>query len=111
MADGDFVKVAEVSELSPGDIKPVEVGEDQILLCNVEGAIHAIDDICTHSYASLSEGDLYGDEIVCPLHGALFNVTTGAVITHTADQPLRVFQVRVEGDDILVGPQAEPGAE
>ena len=49
MAESGFVKVAEVGEISPGDMKVVEVGEDQILLVNVEGNIHACDDICSHA--------------------------------------------------------------
>ena len=106
MADGDFVKVAAVSEIPPGDMKMVEVGAEQVLLVNLEGTIHACDDVCTHSYASLSEGDLDGAEICCPLHGALFNVATGEAITPPAEEALRVFQVRIEGDDILVGPPA-----
>lgn len=104
MAEAEFVKVAAVSEISPGDMMVVEVGGEQVLLVNVGGNIHACDDVCTHSYASLSEGDLDGAEVQCPLHGAMFNVTTGAVLTPPADAPLRVFEVRVEGDDVLVGP-------
>ena len=77
MADTDFVKVAEVGEIPPGDMKPVKVGNEEILLVNVDGNIHACDDVCTHSYASLSEGDLDGEEVQCPLHGAIFNVTRG----------------------------------
>jgi 3-phenylpropionate/trans-cinnamate dioxygenase ferredoxin subunit len=99
-----FVKVAKVSELPPGSLKRVEVGRDEILLANVGGAIHACDDVCTHSYASLSEGDLDGDEVVCPLHGAIFKVTTGEVVSPPADANIRVFEVRIEGDDVLVGP-------
>ena len=104
MADGDFVRVAAVSEISPGDMKVVEVGGEQVLLVNVEGTIHACDDVCTHSYASLSEGDLEGAEIQCPLHGAMFNVTTGEAITPPAEEALRLFEVRIDGDDVLVGP-------
>ena len=104
MAQGDFVKVAELSEIAPGNMKMVEVGGEQVLLVNVEGTIHACDDVCTHSYASLSEGDLGGEEIECPLHGALFNVTTGEVISPPAEDALRIFEVRIEGEDILVGP-------
>ena len=52
----DFVKVAGVSEVSPGDMKVVDVGDDQILLVNVDGEVHACDDICSHAYASLSRG-------------------------------------------------------
>ena len=104
MADTDFVKVAEVSEIPPGDMKPVKVGKEEILLVNVDGEIHACDDVCSHSYASLSEGDLDGAEVQCPLHGAIFNVTSGEAITPPAVAALRLFEVRIEGSDILVGP-------
>ena len=104
MADTGFVKVAEVGELSPGDMKMVAIGDDQILLVNVGGKIHAIDDVCTHAYASLSDGDLNGEEVECPLHGSVFNVNTGEVIGPPADESLRVFNLRIEGQDIMVGP-------
>lgn len=107
MADSDFVRVADISEVPPGDMLLVDVGEDQVLLVNIEGNIHACDDICSHSYASLSEGDLSGNEVQCPLHGAIFNVVTGAVLTPPASEALRTFQVRVEGSEILVGPPNE----
>ena len=104
MANEGFIKVAQVSELPPGDMKPVKMGNEDVLLVNVDGNIHACDDVCTHSYASLSEGDLSGAEVECPLHGALFNVTSGEAITPPAVEALRIFQVRIDGDDILVGP-------
>ena len=104
MPNDEFVKVGQVSELTPGDMKTVKVGNEEVLLVNVDGDIHACDDVCTHSYASLSEGDLSGPEVECPLHGALFNVKSGAAITPPATEALRIFQVRLEGDDILVGP-------
>ena len=104
MAESGYVKVAEVGQLSPGDMITVEVGEEQILLVNIGGNIHACDDICSHAYASLSEGDLNGEEVECPLHGSAFNVTTGEVLTPPADEKVRVFEVRVDGQDILVGP-------
>lgn len=104
MANEEFVKVAQMSELTPGDMKSIKFGNEDVLLVNVDGNIHACDDVCTHSYASLSEGDLSGTEVECPLHGALFNVTSGEVITPPATEALRIFQVRIEGDDILVGP-------
>ena len=104
MAESGFVKVAEVGEISPGEMKVVEVGEAQILLVNVEGNIHACDDICSHAYASLSEGDLNGDEVECPLHGSAFNVITGEALTPPAEDSIRVFEVRIDGQDVLVGP-------
>ncbi len=104
MAESGFVKVAQVGDLSPGEMIAVEVGQDRVLLANVGGNIHAIDDICSHAYASLSEGDLSGEEVECPLHGSAFNVITGEVLTPPADESVRVYQLRIDGDDILLGP-------
>ena len=104
MAESGFVKVADLGELSPGGMKYVEVGDNQVLLANVEGTIYACDNVCTHAFAPLAEGDLDGEQVECPLHGSVFNVTTGEVIDPPADEGLRVFQVRIEGNDILVGP-------
>ena len=88
-------------------MKVVDVGDDQILLVNVGGEVHACEDICSHAYASLGEGDLDGAEVQCPLHGAIFNVRTGKVLTPPAVDPLRTFEVRVDGEDIMVGPPRE----
>ena len=103
MAETAFVKVAEVGELSPGEMKMVEVGENQILLASVAGNIYACDNVCTHALAPLSEGELDGEQVECPLHGSVFNVITGEVIGAPADENLRVFRVRIDGQDILVG--------
>ena len=104
MAESGFMKVADLGELSPGEMKYVEVGDDQVLLANVEGTIYACDNRCTHAFATLAEGALDGDQIECPLHGSVFKVATGEVIGPPAVENLRVFQVRIEGQDILVGP-------
>ena len=104
MAERGFVKVADVGEISPGEMKYVNVGDDQVLLANVEGTIYACDNVCTHAFGPLAEGDLDGKQVECPLHGSVFDVTTGDVIDPPADENLRVFQVRIEGQDILVGP-------
>lgn len=96
--------MADLGELFPSETKYVEVGDDQVLLSNVEGTIYACDNTCTHAFASLAEGLLGGDQVECPLHGSVFNVTTGEVYDLPATKGLRVFQVRIEGQDILVGP-------
>lgn len=106
MADPGFVKVAQVSEIRPGEMISVEVADEQVLLVNVDGNIHAVDDICSHAYATLSEGDLRGEEVECPLHGGSFNAITGVPINPPANEPLRVYQVQIEGDDVLVAPPA-----
>ena len=104
MADPGFIKVAQVSEIRPGEMISVEVADEQVLLVNVDGKIHAVDDICSHAYATLSEGDLKGEEVEGPLHGGSFNTITGVPINPPASEPLRVYSVQIEGDDILVAP-------
>ncbi|MCZ6677867.1 MAG: non-heme iron oxygenase ferredoxin subunit [Candidatus Poribacteria bacterium] len=97
-----FFKVAEVSELPPGGKKMVEVDDIPVALFNVAGEFYAIEDVCTHDDGPLAEGELDGDEIECPRHGARFNVRTGAVLCMPAVEPVECYDVKVEGDDILV---------
>ena len=100
----DFVTVAQTGELSPGQMKLVELGEERILLTNVDGEYHAVSESCTHAFYPLSEGDLSNNEIECPLHGSVFNVKTGEAIGPPAGEGLTLYPVRVEGNDILIGP-------
>ncbi len=104
MAESGFVKVAQIGDLSPGEMMVVEVGDGRILLANVDGNVHAIDDICSHAYASLSEGDLNGDEVECPLHGSAFSLITGEALTPPATDTVITYQVSIDDQDILVGP-------
>ena len=107
MDDAGFIKVAQVNELRSGEMMAVTIGDDQVLLTNIDGSFHAIDDVCSHAYACLSDGDINGEEAACPLHGGSFNAITGVAINPPAEESLRVFQVKVEGDDIFVGPPAD----
>ena len=106
MADAGFIKVAQVSELKTGEMMAVTIGDDQVLLTNIDGNFHAIDDVCSHAYACLTDGDINGAEVDCPHHGGSFNAMTGMPMNPPADKPLSVFQVKVEGDDIFVAPSA-----
>ena len=107
MADAGFIKVAQVNELRSGEMMAVTIGDDQVLLSNIDGNFHAIDDVCSHAYACLSDGDINGEEAACPLHGGSFNAITGVAINPPAEESLRVFQVKVKGDDIFVAPPAD----
>ncbi len=92
-------KVARVSEIAPGTTKVVYAGETELMLCNVGGAIYAIEDVCTHDGGPLDQGELEGNCIVCPRHGATFDVRTGEVVTLPAVIPIGTFPVRVDGDE------------
>lgn len=94
--------VAKVSDIPAGTTKKIEVDDVPVLLCNVEGSIYAIEDVCTHDGGELDQGRLEGACIECPRHGARFDVRTGAVLALPAVIPVPTYRVRVEGDDIYV---------
>ena len=95
-------KVAKISEIAPGTTRRVVVDSIGVLLCNVEGKIYAIEDVCTHDGGPLDQGELEGDHVVCPRHGATFDVRTGDALTLPAVLPVMTFEVSVHGDDIFV---------
>jgi 3-phenylpropionate/trans-cinnamate dioxygenase ferredoxin subunit len=94
--------VARKSEIPPGAMRRVEVGETVVLLCNVDGAIYAIEDVCTHDGGPLDQGQLEGCRIMCPRHGAYFDVATGAALTLPAITPVQTYRVDVEGDNLFI---------
>jgi nitrite reductase/ring-hydroxylating ferredoxin subunit len=97
----EFVKVAAVSEISPGTVKPVAVGDKMIALCNVGGMIYALDNVCLHRGGPLGEGYIDGDKLECPWHGWQFDVKTG-VLTFNPRERVPTYEVKIEGSDILV---------
>ncbi len=103
----EFVRVARVADVPPGSVRQVEVGGHAVALANVDGEFFAIADTCTHEEASLSEGGLLGEIVVCPKHGSRFNVKTGRVLSLPAVRSVSVFPVRVEGGEVLVSPDAQ----
>jgi nitrite reductase/ring-hydroxylating ferredoxin subunit len=88
------------SEIAPGSLKRID--DLEIALFNLEGSFFAIKDICTHDQASLSEGELVGDTIVCPWHGACFSVRTGEALSLPAIESVETFPVILQGDEVYV---------
>lgn len=97
-----FLRAAKLGDVPPGRCKVVELGDEEVALCNLDGQIYAIANVCTHDGGPLGQGYLDGEEIECPRHGARFNVRTGEVKVLPAIVPLPTFEVRVEGDEIWV---------
>jgi 3-phenylpropionate/trans-cinnamate dioxygenase ferredoxin component len=91
-------RVAHISDVAPATTKVVYAGETELMLCNVDGAFYAIEDVCTHDGGPLDQGELEGNCIICPRHGATFDVRTGAVVTLPAVLPIGTFPVRVDSD-------------
>jgi len=88
------------SELAPGGVKRLDA--PPIAVFNVEGSYFAISDVCTHEWARLSDGEVDGETVICPLHGACFSLSTGEALSLPAIEPVETFAVILQGDDIYV---------
>jgi 3-phenylpropionate/trans-cinnamate dioxygenase ferredoxin subunit len=97
-----FVRVARADEIPPGEKKIVEVDGVLVVVVNLGGAFYAIEDVCTHDGGPLGEGNLEGHELICPRHGARFDVRTGDALTLPAFEAAPTYEVRVEDGDVLV---------
>ena len=99
---GRIVKVAERKDVPPGTAMAVDLEGRAVALFNVDGRFYAIDGTCTHRGGPLSQGELDGTVVTCPLHGARFNVTTGEVLGPPAARGVARYDVRVEGEDVKI---------
>jgi 3-phenylpropionate/trans-cinnamate dioxygenase ferredoxin subunit len=98
----EYVKVCQLSDIPPGTMYPVDVGESRMIIVNVEGKLYAIDRICSHETADLSTGFLNDSEVTCPLHLSRFDVTTGTVQNPPATENLRIYKVKTEKDNVYL---------
>ena len=100
----DFTPIAKTDALADGQMKGYALGYEMVCLVRLDGRYYALEDFCAHAGGVLSSGVLDGEEMVCPLHGARFDVRTGkqSVGPSLADQP--TYPVRIDGDDVLIGP-------
>lgn len=90
-----FVEVARVDDVPDQSAICVEVAGRRIALFNLGGTFFAIDDNCTHADAPLSEGQICGGEVACPLHAATFDIATGAATGPPAYEDVETYPVRV----------------
>jgi 3-phenylpropionate/trans-cinnamate dioxygenase ferredoxin subunit len=97
-----FVKAATLAAVPEGGMLAVDVGGLAVVVCNVAGEFYAVHDECTHECFPLSEGELEGHSLICPLHGACFDVRSGEVLSPPAYEPVRTYEVRVEGEDVFI---------
>jgi nitrite reductase/ring-hydroxylating ferredoxin subunit len=110
MALNDFVRVLNLADLREGRMKSCLIGEREIVLCKVKDQVYALDNVCTHALARMSEGRLKGTKLICPMHGAAFDIRTGAVLSAPATQPLVAHAVRVVDGAIEVALDQSPSS-
>ncbi|MGR3219447.1 MAG: non-heme iron oxygenase ferredoxin subunit [Candidatus Anammoxibacter sp.] len=98
----DYKKIADVDDLNNGESKKIEFDDKVIALFKIDGNYFATDDTCTHEKASISEGEIDGGIVSCPHHGARFDIKTGQALSLPAMFPLKKYEVKVEGNDVLL---------
>ncbi|MCG6869703.1 MAG: non-heme iron oxygenase ferredoxin subunit [Gammaproteobacteria bacterium] len=103
----DWIEVAHNEEFPPGTWQVVEYEDMVIAVFNIDGEFYAIEDICTHDGETLTGGDLEGNEVICPRHGARFDVTSGEALTAPAYEDLTTFEVRVDDGMVMVNPESD----
>jgi 3-phenylpropionate/trans-cinnamate dioxygenase ferredoxin subunit len=101
----NFTKVGTVSDFPPGALRSCDVNGQDVAVVQVEGQFYAFANYCTHEGITLTAG--YGSvrnkELVCMMHSSWFDIETGEVLSGPAPDPLEMFQVRVESNDVFVG--------
>ena len=106
-----WVEVANLADLREGEGHKICHGGHVAAVFLTEGDVYAVGDRCSHAEASLSEGEVFGTEVECPLHGAVFDLTSGEALTFPAVRPVPSYPTRVEGERVLVElPEIRTGA-
>jgi nitrite reductase/ring-hydroxylating ferredoxin subunit len=108
MNDLVFRPVVALDELKEGRMHACQIEDREIVLCRTREGVYALDNVCTHAYARMNEGRLRGTRLICPLHGASFDVRDGRVLGAPATQPLVSHLVRVV--DGMIEVAVAPGA-
>lgn len=98
----NWVRVAHIDEIQPGDRLITEVEGFYIAVFNVDDEFFCIEDVCTHDGGPVAEGELDGYAIECPRHGARFDIRTGRVLSFPAVVPVPTYPVKIEADAVHV---------
>ncbi len=102
MSDDNYIDVAAISDVPEKGFIVREVGETQIVLANYQDGIFAVENLCSHAFARFDHGRLRGYRLMCPLHGACFDIRNGVPMGPPAMKKIRSFPVSIEGDRVLV---------
>jgi 3-phenylpropionate/trans-cinnamate dioxygenase ferredoxin subunit len=101
----EFERVATVSEIPPGGRKSLVFDERAVLVFRIGDDFYAVEDVCSHDGQPLTDGKLDGYSVECPRHFARFDVRNGRPLCMPAVEPIATYEVRVEGNDVLLRSQ------
>ncbi len=98
-----YVRLGRVSDVPEGRVEVFDVEDRKIAVFRLGDGFYAIEDICTHDGGPLAEGEIEDHDVICPRHGARFDIRTGAALTLPAVTPVESYPVRVEGNELYIG--------
>ena len=91
----DWKNVAAAGGFGPGEYRVVDFDDIDVAVFNLDGEYYAIEDVCTHDFGTLTGGCVEDGRIMCPRHGARFDIRTGEALTPPAYEPVATFPVRI----------------
>ncbi|HEY2924185.1 MAG TPA: non-heme iron oxygenase ferredoxin subunit [Candidatus Eisenbacteria bacterium] len=98
-----YVRVGKASDVPVGRAEVFDVEDRKIAVFRLEDGFYAIEDLCTHDGGPLAEGEIEEDQVICPRHGARFDIKTGTALTLPAVTPVESYPVRVDGNELFIG--------
>ncbi|MBU0508399.1 non-heme iron oxygenase ferredoxin subunit [bacterium] len=107
MSDSEFIRVCSVSDVPEGEARAFKRDGIEIAIVRSEGKFYAIHNVCSHEHEHLHEGWIEGEQIECPRHGAQFDLKTGKALSLPATNAISVYEVKIEGEDVLVAMRDE----
>jgi nitrite reductase/ring-hydroxylating ferredoxin subunit len=102
VAETTWYRVFAVGELAAGRMRAWWFGAPEVVVCRTRAGLYALDNVCSHAHTKMHEGRLRGVRLICPLHGAAFDVRSGAVLGAPATAPLASHPVRIAGGQVEV---------
>jgi 3-phenylpropionate/trans-cinnamate dioxygenase ferredoxin subunit len=105
----EFYDIAVLDDLPDGERIFVEIGENYLVVFNIAGQVYAIEDLCSHDDGPLGDGDVDGYQVVCPRHGARFDLRSGEALTFPAVEDIPAYPVQIVDGQIQIGlPRTHP---
>jgi 3-phenylpropionate/trans-cinnamate dioxygenase ferredoxin component len=98
----EFTTVAPAAAVGEGELEAFDIEGVTVAVANVDGTLHAFGNACTHRQCPLAKGELGGKTVTCPCHGSQFDVTTGAVLSGPAEDPVPSYPARIEDNEIQI---------
>jgi 3-phenylpropionate/trans-cinnamate dioxygenase ferredoxin component len=97
-----YTRACALADVPADGALAVEVGDEPVAIVRADGEVYAIRDVCSHAEVPLSDGEVDGCTIECWLHGSRFDLRTGKPTGMPATEPVPVYPVKIEGDDVLI---------